>query len=173
MSVQNEALGLVELLRPEMICLDVQANDAAEVIALLGERLLQGGYVHPTYVAAVLDREAAMPTGLPLGGEVNAAIPHTDVEHVVQPAVAFATLATPVAFRNMIAPDETVPVRLVFLLAINAPKSQVVMLQQIAEVLQSSEAVAKLMAATSPAEVFALLSRPEAAASQALPSSSH
>jgi mannitol/fructose-specific phosphotransferase system IIA component (Ntr-type) len=36
-----------------------------------------------------------MPTGLPLGGEFNAAIPHVDIEYVNKSALALATLCTP------------------------------------------------------------------------------
>ena len=30
-----------------------------------------------------------MPTGLPLEGKYNAAIPHTDIQHVIKPALAW------------------------------------------------------------------------------------
>lgn len=45
-----------------------------------------------------------MPTGLPLGGQINAAIPHVDAECVERPALALATLETQVVFRNRSTP---------------------------------------------------------------------
>jgi len=96
-------------------------------------------------VKAAIDREKQLPTGLPLAGGINAAIPHTEIEHVIKPALGMATLKKPVAFQNMISPEEMVPVRLVFLLALEKPKAQVEMLQEIASVLLNSVLVEELL----------------------------
>ena len=86
-----------------------------------------------------------MPTGLPLGGEYNAAIPHADIEHVIMFGVGIATLKQPVAFHNMLTPEETVDVQLVFILALHRPGAQVKMLQGIAAILQDPKLVDTLM----------------------------
>jgi PTS system galactitol-specific IIA component len=138
---------LSELLEPSAVCLHYAAQSAREVIAHLGSLLQAAGYVRETFVEMALAREAQLPTGLPLAGGVNAAIPHTEVEHVIKPGVALATLEAPVMFHNMVKPDEEVPVRLVFLLALDQPKSQIEMLQQVANVLQRPDVVARLMEA--------------------------
>jgi galactitol PTS system EIIA component len=148
---------LLQLLDTDAVCLKMNAKDAADVIENLGIRLFIDGYVKDTFVDAALAREKKLPTGLPLGGEVNAAIPHTDVIHVLKPGVALATLKKPVVFKNMIEPEEDVNVRLVFLLSLEKPKSQIEMLQEIAGVLQKPETVEKLIAANTIEEVQAAL----------------
>lgn len=148
---------LLQLLDTDAVCLKMNARDAADVIENLGIRLFIDGYVKDTFVDAALAREKKLPTGLPLGGEVNAAIPHTDVIHVLKPGVALATLKKPVIFKNMIEPEEDVNVRLVFLLSLEKPKSQIEMLQEIAGVLQKPETVEKLIAANTIEEVQAAL----------------
>lgn len=148
---------LLELLDVDAVCLKLDARDAADVIENLGIRLYIDGYVKDTFVDAALSREQKLPTGLPLGGEVNAAIPHTDVIHVLKPGVAMATLKRPVVFKNMINPDEDVKVQLVFLLSLEKPKTQIEMLQEIAGVLQKPETVQKLMSAVSFEDVQAAL----------------
>jgi galactitol PTS system EIIA component len=148
---------LLELLDVDAVCLKLDARDAADVIENLGIRLYIDGYVKDTFVDAALSREQKLPTGLPLGGEVNAAIPHTDVIHVLKPGVAMATLKKPVVFKNMIQPDEDVNVQLVFLLSLEKPKTQIEMLQEIAGVLQKPETVQKLMSAVSFEDVQAAL----------------
>jgi PTS system galactitol-specific IIA component len=148
---------LLELLDVDAICLKLDAKDAADVIENLGIRLYIDGYVKDTFVDAALSREKKLPTGLPLGGTVNAAIPHTDVIHVLKPGVAMATLKRPVVFKNMINPDEDVKVQLVFLLSLEKPKTQIEMLQEIAGVLQKPETVQKLMSAVSFEDVQAAL----------------
>jgi PTS system galactitol-specific IIA component len=127
------------------VVLGLAAGNADEVIRELGEKLLQAGFVRASFVEAALARERMIPTGLPLGGEYNAAIPHTDVEHVIKSGVGLATLQQPVNFHNMLSPEEIVAVRLVFVLALDRPKSQVKMLQGIAAVLQDPQRVAALV----------------------------
>jgi len=56
-----------------------------------------------------------------------------------------------------------VPVQLVFMLALDRPKAQIEGLQQVANLLQSPDVVAGLMAARTKEEVLALLTGLEAA----------
>ena len=99
-----------------------------------------------------------MPTGLPLGGEINAAIPHVDIEFVKKSALGLATLKHDVVFYNMVENDVAVPCRLVIMLALDKPKSQVEMLQSVAALLQDPETIQQLMAASTADEIFAALS---------------
>jgi PTS system galactitol-specific IIA component len=138
----------------------MDAKDSHDVIENLGIRLFIDGYVRDTFVDAAWEREQKLPTGLPLGGEINAAIPHTDVVHVIKPGLAMATLKRPVVFKNMIQPEEEVKVRLVFLLSLEHPKSQIEMLQEIAGVLQNEEVVNRLLTAVSYEDVQAALTQP-------------
>jgi galactitol PTS system EIIA component len=151
---------LLQLLDRDAICLKMDAKDSHDVIENLGIRLYIDGYVKDSFVDAAWAREQKLPTGLPLGGEINAAIPHTDIIHVIKPGVALATLKRPVVFKNMIQPDDDVKVRLVFLLSLELPKSQIEMLQEIAGVLQNEETVNKLLAANSFEDVEAALQQP-------------
>ncbi len=148
---------LLDLLVPEAIQLDLKAFTQTEVLQALGGTLRELGYVRDDFVEATLEREANMPTGLPLAGSVNAALPHVDLEYVLHPAVALATLEEPVDFRQMVDSDEIVRVQLVIMLAMNEPKSQVQMLEQVSRILQSSELVDGLMACKSREEVLQLL----------------
>jgi galactitol PTS system EIIA component len=148
---------MLELLVPDAVCLKMDAKDSTEVIQTLGGKLLAAGYVKDSFVTAALSRESELPTGLPLGAAYNAAIPHTDVEHVIHPALALATLNTPVSFQNMVDPDDSVEVNLVILMALDQPKVQVEMLQEIAMVLQDSKTIEGLVQASSVEEVFTSL----------------
>ncbi len=145
---------LTKLLDPDAILIHISAQDAAEVVRRLSEKLMEKGYVRDSFADAALAREAELPTGLMLGGDVNAAIPHTDVEHVIRPAVALATLARPVIFRHMIDPTEEVPVQIVFLLALEQPKSQVTMLQEVAGVLQNATLIERIMASSTADQII-------------------
>ncbi|MGH6762822.1 MAG: PTS sugar transporter subunit IIA [Phyllobacterium sp.] len=151
------AHALMNYLSPEAIILGAEAGSDEAVIRLLAGRLESLGLVHPSFVEAVLAREAKLPTGLPLGGDNNVAIPHTDPEHVIRPALAFATLASPVTFSNMEDPEEKLPVRVVFLMALNDKDKQIEMLQEIAGTIQSPQSIAALIAAQTIDDVRAVL----------------
>ena len=144
---------LLELLDSNTVALNYPAKDAEDVIRHLSGLLAARHYVQETFADAALRREADLPTGLKLAGDIHAAIPHTDVEHVIKPGVALATLPQPVIFHHMIDPEEEVPVRLVFLLALEQPKSQVAMLQEIATILQSPSLVTQIVDAANIDEI--------------------
>lgn len=142
-------MNILDFLVPSSIALHYEANDSKEVITHLGTLLFDAGYVRETFVDAALDRESRLPTGLPLSGDVNAAIPHTEVEHVLKPGLAMATLSAPVTFQNMVSPQEAVPCQLVFVMALDQPKAQIEMLQEIAGILQNPTVINSLISANS------------------------
>ena len=84
-------------LHQELISVGMEAADWEEVLTLLANRLFQAGYVRESYLQAVLNRERQFPTVLRTV-EVAVALPHTEKEHVLKPAVAVAILAHPVTF---------------------------------------------------------------------------
>jgi len=138
---------------PRLVMLRVEASSAEEVIRQLAARLQEGGFVRPSFAEAVLERERTNPTGLPLAGDLHVAIPHADVEHVIAPALAIATLKRPVAFRNMVNPEEVVPVSVVIVMALDEPHGQVEMLRRLAELFQDPDRVRQVYEAASPEEV--------------------
>ncbi len=151
-------MNIKDYLHPEVIILQMDAETSEDVIRQLGGKLLKLGFVKEDFIEATLERERNLPTGLPLGGNINAAIPHVDIEYVNKSALGLATLKHPVVFYNMVENDVEVPCQLVIMLALDQPKSQVEMLQSVAEVLQSPDVIEELMAARNPEEIFAALS---------------
>ena len=151
-------MNILDFLVPGSVALHYAASDSEDVISHLGRLLFDAGYVRDSFVDAALDRESRLPTGLPLSGGVNAAIPHTEVEHVLKPGLAMATLSAPVTFQNMISPEEAVPCQIVFVMALDQPKAQVEMLQEIAGILQNPTIINSLMKANDFEEVRETLS---------------
>jgi len=151
-------MKIKEFLNERAVILGSEASSSEEVIRTLGGKLCDLGYVKDNFVEAALEREANMPTGLPLGGEYNAAIPHVDIEYVNQSALGLATLNEDVVFYNMVDSNEVVPCRLVIMLALDTPKSQIEMLQSVAAILQNPDAIRKLVNAKTTEDVFSALS---------------
>jgi len=138
---------IADLLQPDCVLLNQTFETSEEIIRAVSAELHKAGYVKESFAQAAIEREKNLPTGLPLAGGLNAAIPHTEIEHVIKPALGMVTLAQEVKFQNMVMPSETVPVRLVFVLALEQPKAQIEMLQEIACVLQNPDLVQRLLKA--------------------------
>lgn len=148
---------LTEYLVPDGLFLGQTAANANEVIGLLADHLEKTRTVRDSYGPAVLAREAIMPTGLPLNDSIAVAVPHTDPEHVLDSGIAVAILKRPVSFGSMDDPDKTLPVRIVFALALRSKDEQLEMLLAVGKLLQDAERLQKLAAANTVDEARALL----------------
>lgn len=146
-----------QYLVPEGVFTGLSPAGAEEVIGTLAAYLQKNGNVGPGWAAAACAREAVLPTGLPLGGGIAVAVPHTDPEHVLASGVAVAVLAAPVGFGSMDDPDTKLPVRAVFALALKSKHEQIEMLQAIVTLLQDEERLRNLIAAATPSEARAVL----------------
>jgi len=130
------------IITPNLIILDLNCKTSEEVIRQLGQIIEDRALVKAGFVQSILDREKEYPTGLPTGG-VAVAIPHTNANYVLKSAIITAILANPVPFCNMADPDESLPIRIVFMLAIKEPAFQVVWLKQLMEFLRKPEQLQK------------------------------
>ena len=148
---------LSELLDREAIAVGLEVESAEEAIRHLAARLQGLGRVRTGYAEAVVAREKKYPTGLPLGHDINVAVPHTDPEYVIAPAIALATLMRPVEFANMEDGDDRIAVGIVFMLALNDKDRQIDMLQQVIATIQNRETIESLLAAKTVDEVLAQL----------------
>jgi PTS system galactitol-specific IIA component len=128
-----------------------------DVIQALSQRLFAGGFVHPSYANAVLEREKVFPTGLPTQ-PLGIAIPHTDPEHVKAGAIAVGILTDPVLFREMGGTDEQwVDAFIVMALAIDEPSSVSTILRSLALAFQDSNFLMSLKESQDAEEVLQLL----------------
>ncbi|MCD4526514.1 PTS sugar transporter subunit IIA [Nocardioides sp. cx-173] len=119
-------------------------RDASSALRLLGRAATEQGFAAPTYVDALLAREAAYPTGLPL--PVPVAIPHADATHVRVPALAALVPPAPLTFGEMGSRDRTVQAELVLLLLVDDPGQQVGLLGRLITALQRPDLRERLLA---------------------------
>lgn len=133
----------------------MRAGSAPDAIAQLGARLQAGGFVKDSWIQATIEREKTFATGLPTP-EVGVAIPHADVEHVVEQAIAVGVLEQQVEFGEMGSPDSTVPVRIVCALAVARSELLVALLQQLVGMFQSPGVLSQTAEARSPAEIVGI-----------------
>lgn len=139
----------------ELAILDIDVKDANEAISILGNLLVKNDFVTDTFISAVIDREKILPTGLQLK-LFGAAIPHTFKEHVKQNSIAVGFLDKPVLFRNMGNSNETIPVKLIILMAIKDVDDQVDMLSRIVGLLKSEHNQEQLLLTKKPADIVSI-----------------
>ena len=133
---------------------EIKAANRVEAIRAAAAPLLERHWITEGYLRAVLEREKTFPTGLPAA--VGVAIPHADPEGVLREAVSMITLERPVAFGAMGAPEETVMVSILFLLAIKDGNAQIDTLQAIVGVIQNEMVLQKITGAKKPEKVYNL-----------------
>jgi galactitol PTS system EIIA component len=137
----------------------VAALDAATpelAIAALSARLLAKGHVLPSFERAAIARERRSPTGLPFP-DVAVALPHAEPEHVVSPAIAFASLARPISFRQMGSPATKLDVRLIVVPALTAKEQATARLSTLIELLQDPALRVVLSSAKTDSELLEAL----------------
>jgi PTS system galactitol-specific IIA component len=150
------------VLSPDLCIARLPAKSSEEAIRALAARLVAAGCVKPSFEAAALARERRSPTGLPFP-LIAVAIPHAEPEHVVRPAIAVASLAAPVAFREMGNPAVRLDVSLVVMPALTAKEQAAAELSRLIELLQNEplrRALAGAETADAMGEILAPLWRP-------------
>jgi PTS system galactitol-specific IIA component len=143
--------------QPRYVIKDLEVKDSTEAITRLGNLLYQDGLVSSTFISAVLEREKIYSTGLPTPG-YHVAIPHTDPEHVIHPAIAIAVLKHPIEFGEMGNPDAKLDIHLVCMLAVKQCDSLVILLQNLVEMFQTPEILERIVK-SDPATIAELFNR--------------
>lgn len=134
----------------------LDAPNAEGVIRALARELQRIGYVKDSFESAAVARERRSPTGLPFEGAA-VALPHAEPEHVVTPALAVATLARAVKFREMGSPGTQLDVALVVMPALTAKEQAGAGLAKVIEMLQDASLRAAITAAPDEAAIRAAL----------------
>lgn len=126
------------ILNEDLIYRNIDFKTSREIETFLADQLYENGYVKEGYKKALLEREQKFPTGLP-SSQPAIAIPHANADLVNKTTLAIATLKEPVEFKNMGNTKEDIPIRIVIMLVIAEPHSQVKMLQKVADIVQNEE----------------------------------
>lgn len=136
-------LNLLDYTKEDLIITNMKAKNNFEVLKMMGNLMYQKGYVNKNFVDAIISREKDFPTGLKSNG-INIAIPHADSKYVISPAIAVATLENEVHFNRMDYPEQKVPVKIVFMLAVKNPDEQLSSLQELVEIVKNYKLLEKM-----------------------------
>lgn len=141
------------------------AIDSTAVLKEVSEKLLQQDLVKADFFTEITKREAKYPTGIdtsPIAKDLpNIAVPHTEGEFVNTRLVIPVALKSPVGFKNMIAPDQELPVKFLFMILNNDPEGQANILAQIMDFLRltSVSKLQELFSLTDPDKIYQFLGK--------------
>jgi transcriptional antiterminator len=144
-----------EALDEELICIDLTARDYKEVIRIVGNRLIERGYVKEGFVEATIMREKEFPTGL--NTPIPFALPHADPEFTIKEGFAIGILKDEVSFKDMGNVKSVLNVRVV-LIPVLLPKGLLnAVFYQLVEGMRSIKVMQRLLLVKSPTEVKDIL----------------
>lgn len=127
-----------DLLKSDLMFFNVTCNNKEDLLKMICEDLFNKGYVKNSFYNAIIEREKIYPTALPTVG-VKVAIPHTDVEHVNKPCIAFFNLNNTIKFKEMGNGINDIDVEMGFVLVTDDKKSQVHILQSLISLFMNEQ----------------------------------
>ncbi|MCI1822271.1 MAG: PTS sugar transporter subunit IIA [Megasphaera sp.] len=149
-------MQILKLLHADLIFPNLETVDRDDLFNKMCTILNEKGFVKASFLKGISNREKIYPTGLEMGN-YGCALPHTDVEHVINPAIAIATLKRPVKFNVMGDSSNEVEVNIIFMLALHKKEDQVVILKELATLIQNVDVITAIREATSGNEILEII----------------
>ena len=110
-------------------------SDKIDFLGKTSDYLIEKGYVIPQFKEEIIKREMEFPTGL-VTKSINISIPHSETEYVLKEGIIVAILPEKIKFNRMDNPEEEIQVEVSFILLLKDKDRHIVILQQLAELLQ-------------------------------------
>ena len=150
-------MNTLELLNPELMLLNLEAEAADSLLDTMASHLLAKGIVKSSFAEAIKTREHEFATGLP-GANMGVALPHADAQHVNRSAIAVATSKRHVTFRMMGLLEEPIHAEIVFMLALAEGHLHMELLSNLMGILQDENALTRIKQAETPQQLVSILS---------------
>ncbi|MGN8886540.1 PTS sugar transporter subunit IIA [Blautia sp. HCP28S3_G10] len=149
-----------EDMKESLIFRALQVSDNKEALEIMGNVMLQEGYVLEDFPVAVWEREKDFPTGLDVDG-IGVAIPHTEAHHVKKEGVALAILKEPVEFGAMGEESCRIPVKIIIMFTVAGKEKHLDRLMQIVRLLQDRKFLTGILAAEDKKQIIEIVRQRE------------
>ncbi|WP_368645522.1 PTS sugar transporter subunit IIA [Alkalibacterium putridalgicola] len=146
-------MSIAEFLKPELIWTQADVETSKDVFETVYNKGMEHNFVNDHFLEKISEREQTFPTGLQLDG-YGVAIPHTDPDCIKEQFIAVLLPKEGVPFKRMDDASQEVDAKVIFVLGLNEPHSQLTMLQELMGILQEKEVVQKLRDSNSKEEVI-------------------
>lgn len=146
-------MKLTDFVNNGVVLTNLASSNKEDVFKALHNELYKNGNVKESFYEGLIKREAVFPTGLLLGTH-NVAIPHTDAEHVINSCIAVATLENPITFQCMDDSEQSLEVKVVFMLAMAEAHGHIEMLQKLIALIQNESFLENILNAKDENEII-------------------
>lgn len=130
------------------------------LLKMVGEAFVESGAAKSGYPQALVDREKDFPTGLD-AGVFGIAIPHTESSWVCRNTLGILVLKEAVGFIKMGTEKETIPVMLIFILAVKPGSDHIKRLKRIMAILQDQMLLKRISGSKNKKEIIEMIRRKE------------
>ena len=113
-----------------------EAKDQQEALKLLCNEFVQKVIVEEDFYQQILLREKEYSTGIRVN-DLCIALPHTDPEYTKRCQVGFLSLKEPVEFVEMGSDDQKIPVKMIFMFAIDDTARQLDFMSRLMEAFKN------------------------------------
>lgn len=149
-------MEITKYINRKMILPNLHCKTKEELFKTIYDIGIENDYVREEFYEKILQREKKFPTGINLG-EIGVAIPHTDAEYIKQEFIAVCSIKDEVGFKSMEDENESVKVKLAFVLGLNQPHSQLAILQELMQIIQNKEIVESLIDANDENDILKII----------------
>lgn len=130
MDVINQSSTNIIKFTDELIFLNQHFSDSDDFFLRVSEKLLAENLVTTAFLHSIALREREYPTGLALA-PFSIAIPHTDIEFIKEPFIAFYQLAEEMSWNEMGADESKIKVKFIILLGLVDTSNHIDFLQSL------------------------------------------
>lgn len=145
--------SLTSYLQESLILVQKAFSSKEELFKQITKIALEKDFIREDFLERIEDREKKFPTGIQLA-TCGVAIPHTDAECILNEFIAIVTLRDAIEFYSMEDNEQSIQVKIVFVLGLNQPHAQLDMLQSLVALLQNEQFLTNLCLADSKNELL-------------------
>lgn len=142
----------------ELIHLHQTSHDRNALFTKITDQLLAKGIVEESYREALILRELNHPTAMQLE-TMGVAIPHVDVEHVLEERLVVVTCPDGIEFNQAEDPELTMKVNVIFFLLLKEKDAHLKFLMKLISLFQKTDEMDRLLSTTSVEEVVQILAK--------------
>jgi len=142
----------------ELIHLHQTSHDRNALFTKITDQLLAKGIVEESYREALILRELNHPTAMQLE-TMGVAIPHVDVEHVLEERLVVVTCPDGIEFNQAEDPELTMKVNVIFFLLLKEKDAHLEFLMKLISLFQKTDEMDRLLSTTSVEEVVQILAK--------------
>ncbi|MEJ5113000.1 PTS sugar transporter subunit IIA [Erwinia billingiae] len=142
----------------ELIHLHLTSQDRNALFTKITDQLLAKGIVEESYREALILREQNHPTAMQLE-TMGVAIPHVDVEHVLEERLVVVTCPDGIEFNQAEDPELTMKVNVIFFLLLKEKDAHLEFLMKLISLFQKTGEMDRVISTTSVEEVMQILAK--------------